>query len=353
MDLNSILNYLSIIKGYISKYTRMKEELQVIKDMAKDIALLYVEDNVGLRTNMEKLLSKIFDNIILAEDGETGYKSFVKFKPQIIITDINMPNMHGFKMIHKINFTEPNCKVIILSAYDEKQHLHTAIDLGVFRYLHKPAKTPELILAIYDALKAINEDENRRLFYSQMSSIFNYQNNIVVMMHEGEFVLCNQRFLEFFEVDDLEDFKEKHADINDLLLEHKEFLYSLPEQTWYDVVANNPQKLFHTKVNNSKGEPRHLILKSRIIPEKENHYVLSFDDITELNLMSLFDSETAKNDMSLLLEYGIPKSAIKKMEQYIADDLDENDVINLIKSSNIMTKSKLLQYEVDKINESL
>lgn len=65
------------------------------------------------------------------------------------------------------------------------------------------------------------------------------------------------------------------------------------------------------------------------------------------------ESDFVKNNMSLLLEYGIPKSAIKKMEKHISEDLDENAVVNLIKSSDIMEKSKLLQYEMDKINESL
>ncbi|MFT7861092.1 MAG: hypothetical protein ABXS93_09210 [Sulfurimonas sp.] len=56
------------------------------------------------------------------------------------------------------------------------------------------------------------------------------------------------------------------------------------------------RKLFHTKIKNYENEYRHLILKAKEVPEKEGHFVLSFDDVTELNLMYLFDSDAARKD---------------------------------------------------------
>ncbi len=189
----------------------MQEIIEDIKQFSGNMNLLYVEDNAGLRENVEKLLSRVFVNIITARDGEDGYKAFFKFKPDILITDINMPKMNGFDMIKKIKTSEPECKIIILSAHDEKEYLHTAINLGVFRYLSKPAKVPELVQAIYDSVIAIHKEENRRLFLNQIQTIFNYQNNIVVMMYEGKFILSNKRFLEFFKVDDLESFTKEYS----------------------------------------------------------------------------------------------------------------------------------------------
>jgi len=83
---------------------------------------------------------------------------------------------------------------------------------------------------------------------------------------------------------------------NKILLEHKEFLYSTPLSDWIDIAIKNPGKLFHTKMKNHKGQKRHLILKVREIPEKKDYYILSFDDVTELNLMALFDVDAAKSD---------------------------------------------------------
>lgn len=152
----------------------MQQIIEEIKQLSGNMNLLYVEDNDGLRVNVEKLLGRIFGNVITAENGEDGYNAFVKFKPNILITDINMPKMNGFDMIKKIKASEPECKIIILSAYDDKEYLHSAINLGIFRYLSKPAKVPELVQAIYDSVIDIHKEENRRLFFSQIQTIFNY-----------------------------------------------------------------------------------------------------------------------------------------------------------------------------------
>lgn len=245
--------YFILQKYGVEGITVISDKIKTIKKLSTDIQLLYVEDNLGLCENMQKLLDRITDNVIMANDGDEGYKKFLEYNPKIIITDINMPKMNGFKMIKKIKALEPESKILILSAHDEKKHLHTAINLEVFRYLNKPTKIPELVDAIYDTVLAIHKEENRRLFINQLQNIFNYQNNIVVMMFDGNFILPNQRFLEFFGVDTLDEFNDTF-DMNELLLEHKEFLYSSDTEPWYESATKNPGTLFHTKINNHEGQ---------------------------------------------------------------------------------------------------
>lgn len=286
----------------------MKEKIDTIKELSGNLSLLYVEDNDGLRANMLKLLGKIFDNVLVAADGEDGFGTFLQVKPQIVITDLNMPNLDGFGMIQKIMALEPRSKVIVLSAFDEKQELYKAIQLGVFRFLHKPAKVPELVDAISDAVLSIQEEENRLLFSNQIKTIFNYQHSMVIMIDKGKFILSNQRFLDFFEVENLKKFEKTYPLKDELLLEHKDFLYSTPQSTWQETLSANPNKLFHAKIKNSKGLLHHFIVKSRNIPEKEGHCVLSFDDVTELNLISLFDGNaihghTSKEDKKTILTF--------------------------------------------------
>ena len=117
----------------------MNQKIEKIKALSGNMNLLYVEDNLTLCKNMSNLLSRISDNVIVANDGEEGYKKYIEFHPKIVITDINMPKMNGFEMIKKIKALEPECKIIIMSAYDEKEYLYNAINLGVFRYISKPA----------------------------------------------------------------------------------------------------------------------------------------------------------------------------------------------------------------------
>ena len=308
----------------------MKEKIEELKKLSHTIKLLYVEDNLNLSNNMETLLNKIYGDVLIANDGEEGYKVFLEHSQKIVITDINMPIMNGFKMVKKMQAIEPECKVIILSAHDEKKHLYFGINLGVYRYLTKPVKIPVLVDALYDTITSIQKEENRRLFLNQLQSIFNYQNNIVAMMHEGRFILPNQRFLEFFGIDTLKDFEENYK-IDELLLPHQEFLSSKRNTPWYKVAVAEPEKLFHTKIANHEGILKHLILKVRDVPEKDGHSILSFDDVTELNLMALFDSESTKNYNQLQ-----DKMAVLTFLQIVQNNASEVKIHNYYKGLTIV-----------------
>ncbi|PHQ56114.1 MAG: response regulator receiver protein [Sulfurimonas sp.] len=325
----------------------MNEKIKYIKSLSSDLALLYVEDNEGLHKNMLALLGRIFDNIISAKDGKEGYSLFSRFKPKIVITDINMPKINGFEMIQKIKSAEPNTKIIILSAYNEPEQLYKAIELGVFRYLHKPAKVLDLVDAIYKAVRAIEEDEKRQLFFNQLQTIVNYQTNLVVMINKKNIILSNQCFLEFFGVDDLESFNNIYNDIDSLLLEHKEFLYTTatsPRKSWIDEVALHPGKLFHTKMKNAQGEMCHLILKSRKIPDKEEWHVLSFDDVTELNLMQFFDKKATTND-----ELIHDKKTIMSFIKIVKENCTELKIHNFYKGLTIVNKGVVVDLTEDAV----
>ncbi len=65
------------------------------------------------------------------------------------------------------------------------------------------------------------------------------------------------------------------------------------------------------------------------------------------------ESDFVRDNLSILLEYGIPKSAIVKLEKYINDDMSENDVVQLVRSQKILGKVDFLKYEKEKIIDSL
>lgn len=65
------------------------------------------------------------------------------------------------------------------------------------------------------------------------------------------------------------------------------------------------------------------------------------------------ESDFIRDNLSILSEYGIPKSAINKMEKYINSDLDETEVVKLVKSDKFIKKINLINYEKEKIKDSL
>ena len=271
-------------------------DLKKLKSVAQSFSVLYVEDNEALRINAGKLLHKFFDDVVVAENGAIALEMFKDDHYQIVLTDIKMPHMDGMELTQNIKKIQPNTKVIVMSAFDEKETLFKAIELGVFRYLKKPVNVTELTDVLYEALQEIQSDQNTQLFFTHLKSIFNYQSSMVLMLNQARPILANQMFYDFFSVDSVEEFKESYGDISEVFMEHDGFLYNNEEENALDKLRLNEKKLFHIKMKNQRDEIKHLIIKYQIIPEKSGYGILSFDDVTELKLLKLFDEKQTNLD---------------------------------------------------------
>ena len=73
-----------------------------------------------------------------AEDGREAVELVQKLDPEIIIMDINMPQLNGLEAIGEIRKSSPDCRILIVSGYSDFAYAQQAIDLGVFKYLLKP-----------------------------------------------------------------------------------------------------------------------------------------------------------------------------------------------------------------------
>lgn len=87
----------------------------------------------------------------IAYNGREGMELIRRERPDIIISDINMPEMDGLKMIAGLKSEFPNMQLIILTGYREFEYARQAIELGVSRFLLKPSKMDEL----YEAIEAV------------------------------------------------------------------------------------------------------------------------------------------------------------------------------------------------------
>lgn len=91
-----------------------------------------------------------------AYDGRSGMELIRSMRPDIIITDINMPEMDGLKMIAGLKSEFPDMMIIILTGYREFEYARRAIELGVSRFLLKPSKMSELEEAVEAVTKRLD-----------------------------------------------------------------------------------------------------------------------------------------------------------------------------------------------------
>jgi len=271
-------------------------KLKQLKSLAEGFSVLYVEDNDALRSNASKLLKKFFHNVYVGADGEEGLKLFKEYHPLLVITDIKMPKLDGMELAKYIRHASPNTKVVFISAFDEKDHLYKAIEIGVFRFVKKPVSVNELSDVLSEAIKQIKHEANTRIFQSHLDSIFNYQSSMVVMLKHTIPIVANQPMLDFYGVDSVDELNEKYPDIGSKFLQHDGFLYNSSEGNWTNKILENHKKIFYVKMKDLNEKIRHFILKCQEIPDKNNYGILSFDDITELNLLELFSEKQSSQD---------------------------------------------------------
>ena len=108
------------------------------------ISILIVEDELKLLEAYSKYLSLFCDQVFTATNGEEALEKYSKYKPDIILTDINMPKLDGIEFIEEIRKLEKKTKVIILTSHTETKYLLRAIELHLVTYLLKPVKMDKL-----------------------------------------------------------------------------------------------------------------------------------------------------------------------------------------------------------------
>jgi len=119
------------------------------RDYLKGLTLLYVEDDEDTRKQFGLFLSQLVGTLITADDGAEGLTAYSEHKPDIIITDIKMPNMTGLNLLTIIRSVDESVGVIVLSAYTDTEYLMKSIDVSVDAYVTKPVLPAKLHEALF------------------------------------------------------------------------------------------------------------------------------------------------------------------------------------------------------------
>ena len=113
----------------------MKPEL--IEEL-KNISILCVEDEAGIRQTIVNTLKYYFKDVYEASDGKEGFELYEYYKPKIVITDIEMRNGNGIELVEKIREKDFETMIIMLTAYSTEEYLMDLINLNVNHYILKP-----------------------------------------------------------------------------------------------------------------------------------------------------------------------------------------------------------------------
>jgi DNA-binding response OmpR family regulator len=97
-----------------------------------------VEDEPAVQANVAEYLSNYFGEIHLATNGEDALERYRRYRPNVLLLDINLPDIDGLTIAKKIREKDPVAKIVMLTAFTEQEKLLKATELKLTKYLVKP-----------------------------------------------------------------------------------------------------------------------------------------------------------------------------------------------------------------------
>lgn len=124
--------------------------------------ILIVDDSSIARRNLSTILTNAGHNVVAeVSNGESAYREYEKYTPDIVTMDITMPILDGIDALKKILKYYPDANIIMVSALDQKNMVLSAIQYGARHYIIKPF-TAEKVTTIVDEVLSYSDNAFRQ-----------------------------------------------------------------------------------------------------------------------------------------------------------------------------------------------
>jgi len=127
--------------------------------MSNKVKILLAEDEPSLGQIIKESLETRNFEVLLCEDGEQAYKTYITENPLLLVLDVMMPKKDGFTLAQEIRKKDPHIPIIFLTAKSQTTDVVKGFEIGGNDYLKKPFSMEELIVRI-NALLNRNLTEN-------------------------------------------------------------------------------------------------------------------------------------------------------------------------------------------------
>lgn len=140
--------------------------------------ILLVDDDASLRRVLAHHLTEAGYYVLTAADGKEGLSLFTEQTVDMVITDIQMPELSGLEMMRRINVMSPDVMVLVITAHGSIETAVEAMKLGAYDYITKPFNREELLLTVAKGLEytaLVRENRSLKQFIESRFTL----NNII------------------------------------------------------------------------------------------------------------------------------------------------------------------------------
>ena len=111
-------------------------------------SILYVEDDSEIRRYITSFLERYCKVVYACDSAEKGLELYKKYTPDILLLDINLSGISGIELATQIRKNDSKTRILISTAYTNKNFMLQAIELKLTRYLVKPMTNDDLVTAL-------------------------------------------------------------------------------------------------------------------------------------------------------------------------------------------------------------
>lgn len=116
--------------------------------------LLLVDDEPAMRQLLKGFLSEDYDVVGTAQDGASMVTAALQLKPDIIVSDIDMPGVNGIQAARQLKGLLPKVRVVFLSSHADGEHVAAAFAAGAAGYLVK-GESPDLLFKLSRTIEGL------------------------------------------------------------------------------------------------------------------------------------------------------------------------------------------------------
>lgn len=112
--------------------------------------VVLADDHDIVRQGLKRLLDRVPEIEVVGEacDGIEALRSVEELKPDVLLLDIEMPNMNGIEVARRLQDANIKVRILILSAYDDREYIRALLDIGVAGYLVKGESFGKIVEAV-------------------------------------------------------------------------------------------------------------------------------------------------------------------------------------------------------------
>ena len=278
-----------------------------LKEQASRCSVLYVEDDDLIREETSKFLLRFFPAIDTAIDGQAGLAKYQAKEYDVVITDINMPNMNGIEMITAIKKIKEDQIIVVTSAYNDSENLLHLINLNVTRFVLKPFNNKQFLTTIYNMIKDINIKKDLHALEKKIVQDAKLSQHIVDILEIGivvftnyEVSMVNRAFLHIYDFEDIETLKLEMPEIGALFEIFWEWTQLYSNKELVEKLSEKPHHEAQVKITTNGKLKEYLITLSHL--QETNQHVITFTDVTTMFEALSTNEHTALPNKKVFLE---------------------------------------------------